>query len=137
MFYDYIILMENNQLYTGFTEDIFTNFHNHITKRNGVLYISYIEQHKNKNVAMKRKKEIKNYHRSKKLALINSIDNTYLVIISHLISSMKLFNLKDLILSFFKISDLYILKDINDILFSNQLYISIIDSIIDENMVSL
>ena len=131
--------MENNQLYTGFTEDIFTNFHNHTTKtigkttkRNGVLYISYIEQHKDKNVAMKRKKEIKSYHRSKKLALINSIDNTYLVIISHLISSMKLFNLKDLILSFFKISDLYILKDINNILFSNQLYISIIDSIIDE-----
>ena len=77
MYYVYILLCEDNTLYTGMTNNIQRRFLEHKNKRgghytssHGAVKIVYKEKYSTLKEAFKREKEIKSWWRNKKLKLI-------------------------------------------------------------------
>ena len=74
MFYVYMLLMKNNEIYTGFTSNILRRLKQHhtgnggrTTKINGVQYLVHLETFFKKIKATKREVEIKGFNRKKKI----------------------------------------------------------------------
>ncbi len=82
MYYVYIITnKENKVLYTGVTNNLERRIYEHqnktisgFTSRYNVCKLVYFEETKDVNEAIHREKEIKGWRRSKKIALIESIN---------------------------------------------------------------
>ena len=77
MYYAYIMLCEDNSLYTGISLDIQERFKTHLqgkgskyTRSHKPIRIVYSELYKNKSDAAKREYQIKGWSRIKKLNLI-------------------------------------------------------------------
>ncbi len=77
MYTVYILLCEDDSLYTGITTDMNRRFQEHkegigsrYTRARGVLKLLYVEEAKNRSEASKREHEIKQMSREKKMAMI-------------------------------------------------------------------
>lgn len=75
--YTYILLCEDNNLYTGSTINIEKRFIDHqngegsnFTKTHPPIRIVYLEKHKRIDKAFEREKQIQRWRRAKKIALI-------------------------------------------------------------------
>jgi len=76
----YIILTENDKLYTGITNDLSRRFEEHQNQKKGARYfhlgkpkqVVFKESHADRSSASKREWQIKKMTRLKKLALINA-----------------------------------------------------------------
>lgn len=78
MWYVYILLCEDNSLYTGFSDDIEKRFLIHLsgkgskyTRSHKPLKIIYSEKFETKSGALKRECEIKGWQRKKKIENLN------------------------------------------------------------------
>ena len=78
--YVYMLLCEDNTIYTGITNDLKKRFDNHISGKGAKylrgrkpLEIVYTENFKNRSMATKREMEIKKLNRKEKEALIKII----------------------------------------------------------------
>lgn len=76
--YTYILLCENNNLYTGSTRNIDRRFNQHLkgeganfTRKHKPIKIVYLETHTRIDHAFYREKQIQRWSRAKKEALIN------------------------------------------------------------------
>ena len=76
----YMLLCDDNTIYTGITNDLKKRFENHISGKGAKylrgrkpLEIVYIENFQNRSMATKREMEIKKLNRRKKEALIKLI----------------------------------------------------------------
>ncbi|HLH09414.1 MAG TPA: GIY-YIG nuclease family protein [Terriglobales bacterium] len=81
----YIIASRSRTLYTGITDDIYRRTLEHktgetdgFTKRYHVNRLVYFETFKYVNNAIRREKQIKSWDRAKRLALIHSMNPTWL-----------------------------------------------------------
>lgn len=77
-YYTYILLIENNSLYCGYTDDVEKRFQAHLsgkgakyTRAHKPLKIVYTKEFNTKSEAMKEEYRIKNLSHSEKLKLIN------------------------------------------------------------------
>lgn len=77
-YYTYILLIENNSLYCGYTDDVEKRFQAHLsgkgakyTRAHKPIKIVYTKEFNTKSEAMKEEYRIKNLSRSEKLKLIN------------------------------------------------------------------
>lgn len=77
-YYTYILLIENNSLYCGYTDDLEKRFQAHLsgkgakyTRAHKPLKIVYTKEFNTKSEAMKEEYRIKNLSHSEKLKLIN------------------------------------------------------------------
>lgn len=77
MYYLYLILCENNSIYTGVTDNLERRFTEHKTKSGGwhtrlypAIQVLRTEEFKTKSEALKRERQIKGWRREKKLNLI-------------------------------------------------------------------
>lgn len=77
-YYTYILLIENNSLYCGYTDDVEKRFQAHLegkgakyTRAHKPVKIVYTKEFATKSEAMKEEYRIKHLSRSEKLALIN------------------------------------------------------------------
>ena len=77
-YYTYILLIENNSLYCGYTDDVEKRFQTHLsgkgakyTRAHKPIKIVYTKEFKTKYEAMKEEYRIKNLSHSEKLKLIN------------------------------------------------------------------
>jgi putative endonuclease len=80
MWFVYILLCEDNSLYTGSTNNLEKRFQDHLkgkgskyTRSHKPLKIVYSENLESKSAALKREIEIKNWNRPKKIELLNII----------------------------------------------------------------
>ena len=80
-YYVYILSILSGTIYTGMTNDLQCRVYEHknkllegFTKRYAVTRLVYFEDTDNANEAIAREKEIKGWRRSKKVALIESIN---------------------------------------------------------------
>ena len=76
----YMLLCDDNTIYTGITNDLKKRFENHISGKGAKylrgrkpLEIVYKENFQNRSMATKREREIKKLNRREKEALINPI----------------------------------------------------------------
>ena len=83
-YYVYILNSPTGTLYTGMTNDLEKRVYQHknklidgFTKKYNVTRLVYFEETTDVNAAIKREKEIKGWRRSKKLALIKSLNPTW------------------------------------------------------------
>lgn len=81
-YFVYIILCENESLYTGITTDIDRRFKEHTegkggayTRANKPVTILYAEKVQNRSTALKREAQIKSLSRKEKLSLIKEGNN--------------------------------------------------------------
>ena len=89
MYYIYILTNKNNKvLYTGVTNNLKRRLNEHknklvegFTKKYNVNKLVYFEETKDVNEAIAREKEIKGWRRSKKVALIESVNPAWNAII--------------------------------------------------------
>jgi putative endonuclease len=79
MYYLYLLLCDDNSIYTGITTDVKRRFQEHslgkggsYTKTKKVKKLLYIEECESRSTALKREAEIKSWRKEKKLALIYS-----------------------------------------------------------------
>ncbi|MEK7582333.1 MAG: GIY-YIG nuclease family protein [Patescibacteria group bacterium] len=79
MYYLYLLQCSDGSIYTGITTDIKRRFTEHKTGEGGrftrsrkVTKILYTERFDNRSQALKREAEVKSWHRTKKLKLINA-----------------------------------------------------------------
>ena len=77
MYFVYLLLCNDNSIYTGITTNVERRFLEHTqgkggryTKAHNVVKVLYTELHKNRSAALKREAEIKDWPREKKLTLI-------------------------------------------------------------------
>lgn len=77
-YYTYMLLIENNSLYCGYTDDVEKRFQAHLegkgakyTRAHKPVKIVYTKEFDTKSEAMKEEYRIKHLSRSEKLALIN------------------------------------------------------------------
>uniref|UniRef100_UPI0040297A69 GIY-YIG nuclease family protein n=1 Tax=Candidatus Scatousia sp. TaxID=3085663 RepID=UPI0040297A69 len=77
-YYTYILLIENNSLYCGYTDDVEKRFQAHLsgkgakyTRAHKPLKIVYTKEFNTKSEAMKEEYRIKNLSHSEKLKLIS------------------------------------------------------------------
>ena len=77
-YYTYILLIENNSLYCGYTDDVEKRFQAHLsgkgakyTRAHKPIKIVYTKEFNTKSEAMKEEYRIKNLSHSEKLKLIN------------------------------------------------------------------
>jgi putative endonuclease len=85
MYFVYIVRCSDNTLYTGFTTDIERRVEEHNSSNKGAkytrsrrpVYLEYFESFDNKIDAFKREYSIKKLSRTKKLKLIEHIDNDH------------------------------------------------------------
>ncbi len=77
-YYTYILLIENNSLYCGYTDDVEKRFQTHLsgkgakyTRAHKPIKIVYTKEFNTKSEAMKEEYRIKNLSHSEKLKLIN------------------------------------------------------------------
>ena len=80
----YILLCNDNTLYTGWTTNMKRRLSEHnagkgsrYTRTRTPVIVVFTEEHMNKSSAMKRESSIKNLSRSKKLQLIESHQNIF------------------------------------------------------------
>ena len=78
-YYTYILLIENNSLYCGYTDDVEKRFQAHIsgkgakyTKAHKPLKIVYVKEFNTKSEAMKEEYRIKQLSHKEKLVLISA-----------------------------------------------------------------
>ncbi len=78
-YYTYILLIENNSLYCGYTDDVEKRFQAHIsgkgakyTKAHKPLKIVYVKEFNTKSEAMKEEYRIKQLSHKEKLELISA-----------------------------------------------------------------
>ena len=89
MYYVYIITnKENKVLYTGVTNSLERRMYEHknkiikgFTSKYNVNKLVYFEETKDVNEAIAREKEIKGWRRSKKVALIESVNPAWIALI--------------------------------------------------------
>ena len=79
-YYTYILLIENNSLYCGYTDDVEKRFNAHLkgkgakyTRSHKPIKIVYQKEFETKSDAMKEERRIKKLSRFEKLKLINNI----------------------------------------------------------------
>lgn len=79
MWYVYIAQFSGDRLYTGITTDPERRMKQHndglgakSLRGKGPIVLVYLEEHTDQTEAAKREREIKNWHRSKKILLINN-----------------------------------------------------------------
>ncbi|HIS36055.1 TPA: GIY-YIG nuclease family protein [Candidatus Scatousia excrementigallinarum] len=77
-YYTYILLIENNSLYCGYTDDVEKRFNAHLkgkgakyTRAHKPIKIVYVKEFDTKSEAMKEEYRIKHLSRKEKLSLIN------------------------------------------------------------------
>ena len=77
MYYLYILLCKDNSIYTGVTNNIERRFSEHKNKKGGhytsshqAVKIIYKEEYLTQKEALKRERQIKGWHREKKINLI-------------------------------------------------------------------
>lgn len=77
-YYTYILLIENNSLYCGYTDDVEKRFNAHLegkgakyTRAHKPVKIVYVKEFDTKSEAMKEEYRIKHLSRKEKLSLIN------------------------------------------------------------------
>ncbi len=77
-YYTYILLIENNSLYCGYTDDVEKRFNAHMegkgakyTRAHKPVKIVYVKEFDTKSEAMKEEYRIKHLSRKEKLSLIN------------------------------------------------------------------
>ena len=83
-YYVYIMTSPKGTLYTGVTSDLRNRVYQHkhkliegFTKKYKITRLAYFEETTDIHIAIKREKEIKGWRRSKKIALIESINPTW------------------------------------------------------------
>ncbi|MCK5315047.1 MAG: GIY-YIG nuclease family protein [Anaerolineales bacterium] len=83
-YYVYILNSPTGTIYTGMTNDLEKRVYQHknkliegFTKKYNVTRLAYFEETTDVNAAIAREKEIKGWRRSKKLALIKSLNPTW------------------------------------------------------------
>ena len=83
-YYVYIMNSPSGTLYTGVTNNLFRRVFEHkqkhiegFTKKYNVTRLAYFEETSDVNRAILREKEIKKWRRSKKIALIKSLNPTW------------------------------------------------------------
>ncbi len=81
MWYVYILLCEDNSLYTGASNDVQRRFSEHVngtgghyTRSHKPLRVVYMEQHPTQSDAFKREAQIKGWSRKKKIEILNLSD---------------------------------------------------------------
>ena len=77
-YYTYILLIENNSLYCGYTDNVQKRFNAHLegkgakyTRAHKPIKIVYVKEFDTKSEAMKEEYRIKHLSRKEKLSLIN------------------------------------------------------------------
>jgi putative endonuclease len=80
MYYLYLLLCDDNSIYTGVTNNIERRFSEHKNKRGGhytsshnAVKIIYKEEYQTQKEVLARERQIKTWRREKKLNLINKI----------------------------------------------------------------
>ena len=80
-YYVYIMTNKSRTLYTGVTNNLMRRVHEHknklvsgFTSKYNIQFLIYYESTSNIHVALQREKQIKGWLRSKKIALINSMN---------------------------------------------------------------
>ncbi len=83
-YYIYIMSSSTGTLYTGMTNDLERRVYEHkhklkpgFTKRYNVTRLAYFEETNDVGIAIAREKEIKGWRRSKKVALIKTLNPTW------------------------------------------------------------
>ncbi|MBT3392205.1 MAG: GIY-YIG nuclease family protein [Chloroflexi bacterium] len=84
VYYVYIMNSKSGTLYTGMTNDLARRVYEHkhklipgFTQRYDVTRLAYYEEANDVSVAITREKEIKGWRRSKKIALIKSLNPSW------------------------------------------------------------
>ena len=80
MYHVYLIECKDGTLYTGITTDVKRRFQEHSMGKGGsytrakkVKKLLYVEECKNRSLALKREAEIKSWRRKKKLMLVRNV----------------------------------------------------------------
>jgi putative endonuclease len=83
-YFVYIMTSKTGTLYTGVTNDLENRVYQHkhkliegFTKKYNITCLAYFEETTNIDSAIKREKEIKSWRRSKKIAIIESMNPTW------------------------------------------------------------
>ena len=139
MFYVYMILMKNNNIYTGHTNNIFKRFLQHYngigarTTRNfGVKKLLHLEFFKTKKEAIGRELKIKEMNKQRKLKVIDQSKSKLLEELSNLIIQTNIYDTnKQIILLIKNCKNNECLKYIVDIIYSDEKFTKIINEKID------
>ena len=80
-YYVYIILCEDESYYTGYAQDVWSRFNQHLrgtgaryTRMHKPLKLVYVESYNSRREAMRRERQIKRLNHTRKLELVRSFN---------------------------------------------------------------